>query len=80
VTVSRCHSTDVLQIEAEYHGQRLFDCSQRTVAKRNAGRSVLTWNGEIKRGFAPRGVYTATVSALTPSGASASAKATLRIT
>jgi hypothetical protein len=51
-----------------------------TVAQRKAGHSVLTWNGKIKRGFARRGVYSVVVSAVTPSGASASAKATLRIT
>ena len=50
-----------------------------TVAKRKAGPSVLTWNGKIKHRFAPRGVYSVVVSALTPSGASASVKATLRI-
>ena len=51
-----------------------------TVAQRKAGNSTLTWNGKIKRGFAPRGVYSVVVSAVTPSGASASVKATLRIT
>jgi hypothetical protein len=49
------------------------------VAHRKAGHSILTWNGKIKRGFAPRGTYSVAVSAVTPSGASASAKATLRI-
>ena len=51
-----------------------------TVAKRKAGQSVLTWNGKIKRGFAPRGVYSVVVSAVTPAGAAASVKASLRIT
>ena len=51
-----------------------------TGAQHKAGHSVLTWNGKIKRGFAPRGVYSVVVSAVTASGASASAKATLRIT
>jgi Ice-binding-like/Bacterial Ig-like domain/Collagen triple helix repeat (20 copies) len=51
-----------------------------TVAKRKAGHSVLTWNGKIKRKFAARGTYSVVVSAVTPSGVSASAKATLRIT
>jgi Ice-binding-like/Bacterial Ig-like domain len=51
-----------------------------TVAQRKAGHSVLTWNGKIKRGFAPRGAYAVVVRAVTPSGASASVKATLRIT
>jgi Ice-binding-like/Bacterial Ig-like domain/Collagen triple helix repeat (20 copies) len=50
-----------------------------TVAKRKAGHSVLTWNGKIKRKFAARGVYSVVVSAVTPAGASASVKATLRI-
>jgi hypothetical protein len=50
------------------------------VAQRHAGHSVLTWNGKVKRGFAPRGVYSVVVRAVTTSGASASAKATLRIT
>ena len=51
-----------------------------TVAPRKAGHSVLTWNGKIKRRFAARGAYSVVVNAVTPSGASASAKATLRIT
>jgi len=51
-----------------------------TVAQRKAGHSVLTWNGKIKRRFAARGAYSVVVNAVTPSGASASAKATLRIT
>ena len=50
-----------------------------TVAHRQAGLSMLTWNGKIKHGFAPRGLYAVVVSAVTPSGASASVKATLRI-
>ncbi len=50
------------------------------VAQCKAGHSVLTWNGRITRGFAPRGAYSVVVRAVTPSGASASAKATLRIT
>jgi hypothetical protein len=50
------------------------------VAQRHAGHSVLTWNGKVKRGFVPRGVYSVVVRAVTTSGASASAKATLRIT
>jgi hypothetical protein len=50
------------------------------VAQRHAGHSVLTWNGKIKRGFAPRGAYSIVVIAVTRTGASASAKATLRIT
>jgi hypothetical protein len=50
------------------------------VTQHHAGHSVLTWNGKIKRGFAPRGAYSVLVRAVTTSGASASAKATLRIT
>jgi hypothetical protein len=50
------------------------------VAHLKAGHSVLTWNGKVKRGFAPRGDYSVVVRAVTTSGASASAKATLRIT
>jgi hypothetical protein len=50
------------------------------VAQLKAGHSLLTWNGKVKRGFAPRGAYSVVVRAVTPSGASASAKATLRIT
>jgi hypothetical protein len=50
------------------------------VAQLRAGHSVLTWNGKVKRGFAPRGAYSVVVRAVTRSGASASAKATLRIT
>jgi Big-like domain-containing protein len=51
-----------------------------TVAHSKAGHSVLTWNGKINRTFAPPGAYSVMVRAVTPSGASASAKATLRIT
>jgi Ice-binding-like/Bacterial Ig-like domain len=54
--------------------------ARMTVAHRKAGHSVLTWNGKIKRGFASRGAYSIVVSAVTPFGASASAKTTLRIT
>jgi hypothetical protein len=50
------------------------------VAQLRAGHSVLTWNGKVKRGFAPLGTYTVVVTAVTRSGASAGAKATLRIT
>ena len=50
------------------------------VAERKAGHSVVTWNGKIKGGFAPRGRYSVVVSAVTPAGASASAAATLRVT
>ena len=50
------------------------------VAHRDAGQSVLTWNGKAKHGFAPRGVYLVVVKAVTTTGAAASAKATLRIT
>jgi hypothetical protein len=50
------------------------------VAQLRAGHSVLTWNGKVKRGFAPRGDYSVVVTAVTRSGASAGAKATLRIT
>jgi hypothetical protein len=50
-----------------------------TVARQKAGHTVLTWNGRIKRAFAPRGAYSVVVTAVTPAGASASAKATLRI-
>ena len=49
-------------------------------ARVKAGHSVLTWNGKVKRGFAPRGIYSVVVRAVTTSGASASVKATLRIT
>jgi hypothetical protein len=51
-----------------------------TVAHRKAGHSVLTWNGKIKRKFAPRGAYSVIIRAVTRSGATASVKATLRIT
>jgi len=54
--------------------------AKMTVARRKAGHSVLTWNGKFKRRFAPRGAYSVVVSAATPSGATASAKAKLRIT
>jgi Bacterial Ig-like domain/Collagen triple helix repeat (20 copies) len=54
--------------------------AKMTVARRKAGHSVLTWNGKINRTFAPRGAYSVVVNAVTPSGASASVKATLRIT
>jgi Ice-binding-like/Bacterial Ig-like domain len=47
---------------------------------RKAGSSTLTWNAKIKRAFAARGVYAVAVSAVALSGASATAKATLRIT
>jgi hypothetical protein len=50
------------------------------VPQLRAGHSVLTWNGKVKRGFAPRGAYSVVVTAVTTSGASASAKATLQIT
>ncbi len=50
------------------------------VPQRPAGHSLLTWNGKVKRGFARRGAYSIVVTAVTTSGASASAKATLRIT
>jgi hypothetical protein len=53
--------------------------ARTTVAHRKAGRSVLTWNDKIKRRFAPRGAYSVVVGAVTPSGATASAKAKLRI-
>jgi hypothetical protein len=49
-------------------------------AQHKAGHFVLTWSGKLKREFAPRGAYTLVVSAVTASGASASAKTTLRIT
>jgi hypothetical protein len=54
--------------------------ARTTVAHCKAGHSVLTWNGKIKRRFAPRGAYSVIISAVTRSGATASAKATLRIT
>ena len=50
-----------------------------TSARHTAGRSVLIWNGKIKRELAPRGAYTVTVRAVTASGASASVKTTLQI-
>jgi hypothetical protein len=49
-------------------------------AEHTAGRSVLVWNGRIKREFAPRGTYTLVVTAVTASGASATAKTPLRLT
>ena len=54
--------------------------ARMTIAHRKAGHSVLTWNGKLKRGFAPRGTYSVVVGAVTPIGASASVTATLRIT
>jgi Ice-binding-like/Bacterial Ig-like domain/Collagen triple helix repeat (20 copies)/FlgD Ig-like domain len=48
--------------------------------RRKAGHSVLTWDGKGKKGFAARGSYSVVVRAMTTSGASASVKATLRIT
>ena len=50
------------------------------VAQRQPGDSVLVWNGKIKRGFAARGIYSVVVGAVTPAGASATVKASLRIT
>jgi hypothetical protein len=50
------------------------------VAHVKAGHSVLSWNGKVKRGFAPRGTYSVVVRAVSASGASATARAALRIT
>jgi hypothetical protein len=60
------------------HGKTVV--ATMVVAHVKAGRSVLTWNGKVKRGFAPRGTYSVVVRAVTASGASARAKTTLRIT
>jgi Ice-binding-like/Bacterial Ig-like domain len=49
-------------------------------AQHTAGRSLLTWNGKIKREFAPRGTYTLLVTAVIASGASTTAKTQLRLT
>jgi exonuclease VII large subunit len=54
--------------------------ARMTFARLKAGHSVLTWNGKVKKEFAPRGSYSVVVKAVTPSGASASVKAALRIT
>ena len=45
-----------------------------------AGRGSLTWNGKIKRKFAPRATYKIMVRAVSPAGASAHETATARIT
>ena len=60
------------------HGKRVV--ATMIVARAHAGRSVLNWNGRVKRGFAARGAYMVVVTAVTTSGASASVKGTLRIT
>jgi hypothetical protein len=49
-------------------------------ARHKAGSSVLTWNAKIKRAFASRGAYTVVVTAVTPTGVTATVKAALRIT
>ena len=49
-------------------------------ARHGAGHFVLIWSGKIHRTFAPRGTYMIVVSAVTASGASASARAPLRFT
>ncbi len=49
-------------------------------ARHGAGHFVLTWNGKIHGAFARRGTYLIVVSAVTASGASASARAPLRFT
>ena len=51
-----------------------------TGMQHKAGDFVLTWSGKLNRGFARRGGYTLVVIAVTASGASATAKTTLRIT
>ena len=58
---------------------------KRVVAKlsttmRKAGRGRLTWNGEINRKLAHRGVYKIIVQAVSPSRVSAFDAGTLRIT
>jgi hypothetical protein len=50
-----------------------------TTTRRHSGRGSLTWNGKIKRKFAPAGTYTIVVQAISP-GASAHTSATMRIT
>ena len=45
-----------------------------------AGRGSLTWNGKIKRKFAPRATYKIMLRAVSPAGASAHETATARIT
>ena len=49
-------------------------------ARHGAGHFVLIWSGKIHRASAPRGTYMIVVSAVTPSGSSASARAPLRFT
>jgi hypothetical protein len=50
------------------------------VTRTRAGRANLTWNARIAGKFVPRGAYAVVVSAVTRSGNSAEAKATLHIT
>ncbi len=51
-----------------------------TTTRRKAGRGWLTWNGKIKRNFAPRGVYKIMLRAVSPARTSASDAGALRIT
>jgi hypothetical protein len=60
------------------HGKKVV--ARMSFARRQAGHSVLTWNGKVKGKLAPRGSYSVVVRAVTTSGASASVRGTLRIT
>jgi len=59
-------------------GQRVV--AQLTSTLRLGGLDSLTWNGKIKQKFAPKGNYRIIVRAVSPTGVSATGRATARIT
>jgi Ice-binding-like/Bacterial Ig-like domain/Collagen triple helix repeat (20 copies) len=63
---------------AVMRGKKVLATTPRALHR--AGHCVLIWDGKIKREFAPPGTYTLVVSAVTASGATATAKTTLRLT